>query len=116
MSEQEFEALTNEGDVISVSDPNIRTYLNLNHPIFKLSEIVRKMSCKLVGMKEGEWGKNFLSKQWFTEGVTCQALQVGEGIWRTGKVRIKFVVEFSPDEPSPGNSKSTNSPLDDLRQ
>jgi KGK domain len=117
MNEKKFEALTNEGDVILVQEEGLRGYLNLSHPIFKLSEILREMSCKLISIKKEDFNKNYPQIKWLTDGVNCQALKVGEGIWKTGKLRIKFVVEFCPDEPNSSNSllKASNSPLDDLR-
>ncbi len=47
-----------------------------------------------------------------TDGVTCEVLNVG-GKWKTGKVKLKVVLEFCPDEPTA--STANNSPLDDLR-
>ncbi len=48
-----------------------------------------------------------------TDGVKCEVLSISEGKWKTGKLRIKIVVEFCPDEPT--SSTANNSPLDDLR-
>lgn len=111
MNETEFEALTNEGDVISVQSDNMHGHIN-NYPMFKLADIVRKLSCKLVGMNETYWDKeDYEEKKWVTDGVNCEVLNVSDGKWKKGKVKVKVVVEFCPDEPM-----ASQSPLDDLRQ
>ena len=110
MSEEKFEALTNEGDVISVPEASMQGHIS-EYPMFKLSYLLRKVSCRSIGMDESYWDRDLSQKQWVTDGVNCEVMKVGEGIWKTGKVRIKVVVEFCPDEPS-----SSQSPLDDLRK
>lgn len=47
------------------------------------------------------------SSNWFNQGVECQILQPSKN-WESGKLRMKVIIEFSPDEPE--------SPLDDLRR
>lgn len=57
--------------------------------------------------------------QWFIEdGLKCQILQAKGGGWQKG--RIRFRLEFIPDNPEAFIDKPTpedkpNSPLDDLR-
>ena len=110
MNQNKFQALTNEGDVISVQEDNMHGYIN-NHPMFKLGDIVRKLSCKLIGMNESYWDQeDYKQKKWVTDGVQCEILNLSECKWKTGQVRIKVVLEFCPDEPI-----SSDSPLDDLR-
>jgi hypothetical protein len=108
MNQQDFQALTNEGDVISVQD-NMHSYIH-NYPMFKLSDVMQQVSCKLLSINQTQWNSNVLQKKWLTDGVNCEVMKVGEGKWKKGKVRIKLVVEFCPDEPS-----ASQSPLDDLR-
>ncbi len=37
-------------------------------------------------------------RTWFQDGVDCEILQLGAPQWQTGKVRLRLVVEFVPDE------------------
>lgn len=113
MNQQNFQTLTNEEDVISVKEDNMHSYV-MGSPMFKLVDMVRKLSVKLVGMNEFDWDKsNYKKKKWIADGVKCEVLSVSEGKWKTGKLRIKLVVEFCPDEPT--SSTASKSPLDDLR-
>lgn len=49
--------------------------------------------------------------QWFGDGVDCELLSIGSNGWKKGKMRIRVIVEFCPDE-----STTPESPLDDIRQ
>ncbi len=63
-------------------------------------------------------------QQWFGNGINCEALKIGAKGWQKGKVKIRVIVEFCPDEPeveeTPENNQSETSqpesPLDDLRR
>lgn len=52
-------------------------------------------------------------RKWITDGVNCEVLNLSEGKWKKGKVRLKVAVEFCPDEPS--LNTAINSFLDNLR-
>lgn len=62
--------------------------------------------------------------KWFSDGKNCEILSIGSGGWQKGKFRIKFTLEFCPDEPevkqiSQNNEPEVNqseSPLDDIRR
>lgn len=113
MNQQNFQALANEEDVISVQEENMHGHIH-NYPMFKLADIVRKLSCKLIGMNEVYFNReDYKQNKWITDGVKCEVLSVSEGKWKTGKLRIKVVFEFCPDEPK--SSTASKSPLDDLR-
>lgn len=34
---------------------------------------------------------------WFREGIDCEILQLGANSWKRGKIRLRVVVEFIPD-------------------
>lgn len=42
--------------------------------------------------------RNSFDKEWFEEGKDCEILRLGSKDWQPGKVRIKFTLEFYPDE------------------
>lgn len=53
------------------------------------------------------------------DGKECSVLQVGAPNWIKGKIRIKLVVEFAPDEheiPDFIKDDRSSSPLEDLRR
>ncbi|MEA5497528.1 KGK domain-containing protein [Limnoraphis robusta Tam1] len=51
--------------------------------------------------------------EWFNNGKECEILKLGSKGWQKGKVRLKIIVEFCPDEPEVSEPES---PLDSLRQ
>jgi len=64
------------------------------------------------------------SQQWSSQGVECEMLKPGAKGWRKGKLRIRFFLEFCPDEPDVEEKLETNqleiskseSPFEDIRQ
>ena len=50
---------------------------------------------------------------WFAEGVDCQILKAGSDGWKKGKLKIRVIVEFNPDEPE---ILEYQSPLDEIRR
>lgn len=73
-------------DVVSVETSGL-----LNYPIAKL----RKLEEAIVTNASSPL------KHWLQDGVACEVLRVCGGGWIAGKIRIKTVLEFIPDEPSP---------------
>ncbi len=49
--------------------------------------------------------------KWFGDGVDCELLRIGSDGWQKGKMRVRVIVEFCPDEPN-----TDEFPLDDIRQ
>ncbi|MBD2059311.1 KGK domain-containing protein [Oculatella sp. FACHB-28] len=82
----------------------------VRHTTFKVAELLEVM-------------QNWVSepKEWFGEGINCEVLSSNQG-WQKGKVR--WSLEFCPDEPELTNSSEENdeassqseSPLDDIRR
>jgi hypothetical protein len=68
-------------------------------------------------------GIPLLSREWINDGVNCEILRPGNPSWHKGKIRLKLVLEFCPDEPELSGacaSKTLNnfdesSSLDDIR-
>lgn len=64
------------------------------------------------------------SEKILNDGLEGKALRFGAKGWQKGKVRVRLVIEFCPDEPgdeeitkdNQSSSKTSESPLDDLRQ
>ncbi|MBW4665182.1 MAG: hypothetical protein KME01_13430 [Chroococcus sp. CMT-3BRIN-NPC107] len=62
--------------------------------------------------------------KWFSDGKDCEILSIGAKGWQKGKLRIKFTLEFCPDEPEvieitqskEIENNQPESPLDDIRR
>jgi hypothetical protein len=116
-----FEPLDSE-EVVSI-DEGLK--IVLNQPTFKIREfvvafkdVIKKHSSIYVNSRTDE------KAQWFDEGVNAQVLKYGAKNWQNGKVRIKFTLEFCPDEPEVQKTSTPNqpetsepeSPLDEIRR
>jgi KGK domain len=53
---------------------------------------------------------------WLEEGIPCEALKLGSSDWQSGRVRIRFVLEYVDDEGSENSSDDHDCPLDEIRQ
>lgn len=92
-----------------------------------LVDFLESKGIKGIGISEfhrryNRWQKK--NWKWFSDGKNCEILSIGSGGWQKGKFRIKFTLEFCPDEPEVKQLMQSNepeinrteSPLDDLRQ
>lgn len=48
--------------------------------------------------------------KWFSDGKDCEILSLGVKGWQKGKLRIKFTLEFCPDEPEFEEITQSNKP------
>jgi len=99
----------------------------IGQPRFRTRELTEKAISMLrrhdsIIHPEG-WNKNQLP--WVAEGVTAKTLRYGAKDWQQGKVRMRIVVEFCPDEPKieeiaepnePESLSEPESPLDEIRR
>ena len=56
---------------------------------------------------------------WNKSGVEAEFLEPKSGDWKKGKVRMRVILEFCPDEPEEtkdNNSSDNSNSLDDIRQ
>ena len=68
---------------------------------------------KYASIDKSESQLEFSNGDWFHKGKECEILKLGSTGWQKGKVRLKVIVEFCPDEPELSEPES---PLDSLRQ
>lgn len=68
---------------------------------------------KYASINKSESQLEFSNGEWFNNGKECEILKLGSKGWQKGKVRLKVIVEFCPDEPEVSEPES---PLDSLRQ
>jgi len=90
-----------------------------------LVEYLESQGIKGTGINElisNRWQNN--NRKWFSDGKNCEILSIGGGGWQKGNLRIKFTLEFCPDEPEVRQAIQSNelesnqseSPLDDIRR
>ncbi|VEP16627.1 conserved hypothetical protein [Hyella patelloides LEGE 07179] len=62
--------------------------------------------------------KGFALEDWNTKGVEAEILDLESGGWKKGKVRMRVVLEFCPDELETieTNNHLENNSLDDIRK
>lgn len=96
----------------SFSDESVVAFGSVLHKAGRLREALKVVltSEKILKTPSQDELKIF-SKDWFEEGINCEALELGDKAWRKGKIKIKVSIEFHPDEP-----QAPDSPLDDFRQ
>ena len=120
-TENNFRQLEHENSNAVVSFNNGTTFRvnklmeNLNNflvqsVLYKLPERLNQISLGTPPNHQGNWNKS----------VDAEILEPQSGEWKKGKVRMRVVLEFCPDEPEKiesDNSASHNSnSLDDIRQ
>jgi KGK domain len=83
--------------------------------MFKFSQLIRSIECKLLGFDSRYWNESSYQaqKKWINEGVECELLELASPSWKKGKVKVKVTLEFYPDEPENIQSES---PLDEIRK
>ena len=94
--------LLNPDDIISGSSQH--DVILIKNNTFKVQEIMNKLTHTV---KDAHWSD---VNKWSVEGVECEVL-IPNKTWQKGKV--KFCIEFIPDEPE---INEIESPLDDIRQ
>ncbi|MDY7022510.1 MAG: KGK domain-containing protein [Cyanobacteriota bacterium] len=109
-----------ENDVISFEDESHKISQFYQKIIKVLTGYVSNNFVEFLGrqgVKESKIQKSdeleYSNGEWFNNGKECDILRMGANGWQKGKVRLRVIVEFCPDEPEVSESES---PLDDLRQ
>jgi hypothetical protein len=119
---EELEAESNYNEAV-ISFPN--------YAMLKIDEFAKKANDVLASKGISELYSRFSHKGgiptgepgWISSGVKCEILRPGEQSWHKGKIKLKIVLEFCPDEPELSeihasqtlNNSDENSPLDDIR-
>ena len=113
-----FYPLTEKENVINLQGNKSEEYACISeHPMFKLDDLQKKMLCEILhisslqDLEENIYCKG--RKKWIDEGLDCEVLSLGAKKWQKGKLRIKILAEFCPNEPEEVESES---PLDDIRK
>ena len=89
-----------------------------------LTELFKTQGLAIDTRKYNSQFKCYEEQKWFGDGIDCEALKIGAKGWQKGKVTIRVIVEFCPDEPEVEETPENNqleicqpeSPLDDLRR
>ena len=116
----------NDDDVLELDNKMIklsklRSDLNLvcsfNHNSQALVAIAKYVKSPPLSNKD-------VQKLFNDDGVDANALRIGSQGWKKGKIKLKIVLEFCPDEPeieeitqsNDAENNQASSPLDDIRQ
>ncbi len=100
---ERFESLEN-GEVISVQHD---TQVLSGHRTFRVGELSDAIKGHLEGAIPG-WSEE--KNGWFnSQGIDCEALRFGSNGWQKG--RIRFCLEFCPDEPNQSAQMTSNSSI-----
>ena len=79
----------------------------------KLSENLQKKGFSVLPIHGGSWS----TQHWNKHGVEAEILDPKSGGWKKGKVRMRVVLEFCPDEPEEiAIDNSENNSLNDIRK
>jgi hypothetical protein len=96
-----FEPLE-DGEVISVQHD---TQVLSGHRTFRVGELNNAIKSQLESTIP-DWSEE--KNGWFNaRGIDCEALRFGSNGWQKG--RIRFCLEFCPDEPNPASHAATSS-------
>ncbi|MEH2307012.1 KGK domain-containing protein [Nostoc sp.] len=100
-----------DNDVLSMSSPTFET-----GSTFKVSELKAKVR-EFANIENQGTGYMNPKVKWFSDaGVECEVLRLDGGGWQKG--RLRFHLEFIPDEPIQSQlliPSEPKSPLDDMR-
>jgi hypothetical protein len=100
----------NAQDIISLAKTCGDAFLK--YPMFKLANLIEHLKWKMTKANTSHYILDE-AKVWFEEGVDCELLHLGDRQWKKGKLKIKTILEFYPEEPEIENNVSE---LDDIRQ
>jgi hypothetical protein len=70
---------------------------------------LRTYSVNISDNKQDQWGT----------GVKCEVLRLNDPTWRSGKLKLSMILDFTPDDAEKdvnNNAKKAESPLDEIRQ
>lgn len=85
---------------------------------FFQQSVLNKLSAKLQEMGLGSTPQKVPCSSWNEQGVNAEILEPKSGEWKKGKVRMRVILEFCPDEPEEieDNVSQDGNSLDDIRQ
>jgi hypothetical protein len=98
-------------DVISISSNQRDLPPN---PTFKNSEFLDKLFNKLKVALEAENIKTGNLNLW-RDGVSCEFLNLKNGEWEQGRIRINLEFQSNKPQPQPTESQSSEDSLDEFR-
>ncbi len=110
-----------DGDIVIDFDGHILKVSQLDQAISKVildNDGLKQLNEKLDKINSRTLPSTKNKKDWIEQGVDCKVLKPGKN-WESGKFRVKFTLEFCPDEPEikeTAQIQEPESPLDDLRR
>lgn len=92
--ESQYQQLSEQNHVFCVTDSEATLHARSDktHTTHDFMEVVEGF------LKSYLFGNSF--ELWTKIGVRCNLLKIGSSGWTQGKIRVKIVLEFAPDEPN----------------
>jgi hypothetical protein len=115
MSDPKFKEITELETILNFTE-NLPNRVVTSNPTTKVQTIINNLICQILNVRKltDLDDRHYKTrKKWIEEGINCERLNPGDPQWKKGKVRVRVVVEFAPDEPE---SPDYQSPLDEIRQ
>ncbi|MFN9175995.1 MAG: KGK domain-containing protein [Synechocystis sp.] len=115
MSDPKFKEITELETILNFTE-NLQNRFVTSNPTTKVQTIINNLICQILNVRrltDLDDRHYKTRKKWIEEGINCERLNPGDPQWKKGKVRVRVVVEFAPDEPE---SPDYQSPLDEIRQ
>ena len=117
-TENDFQHLEHEDSNAVISFNNGTTF-KISKLMEKLNSFLQQFVLNSLSEKLTQVGLGSTpNRAYFYSGVDAEILEPKSGEWKKGKVRMRVVLEFCPDEPEEikdGSTGQINS-LDDIRQ
>jgi hypothetical protein len=93
---EEF-AVLDEQEIMRVAYDSLGRELNLNNNGFDSLLITTEQFRSAIQRRVAVSREK--KSDLFNEGADCEVLKLGSKDWQKGKIRVKMIVEFCPDEP-----------------
>lgn len=91
--EPNFKTLSDENHVFSISEASEKPY-DRSDQTYTTHDFLKTLENYL---SSNVFRHSF--EQWTKTGVKCNLLKIGSSGWVVGKIRIRFTLEFVPDQP-----------------
>ncbi|AFZ33746.1 KGK family protein [Stanieria cyanosphaera PCC 7437] len=116
-----YRDINNNSVVISIGNHcvlKISKLLEVANQIFS-NKTLQEVEEQLKQSGSGSLVLRNFGSYWNTQGVDAEILEPNFNSWKKGKIRMRVVLEFCPDEPEEAekidNHKIDNNSLDDIR-
>jgi len=111
----EFRPLENENAVIALETGTFKYSLLLSLLVQGMtsSSMISNLASYIDRQRKGTISSD---EDIFLDGVEAEILEPGDSHWKKGKIKLRFVIDFCPDQVEAPQHPAIDSPLDKIRQ